>query len=119
MQTIYQRSAQRRSRISKRQTTGWRNNLPPWAVLLASGLILLLILMSAGCGALPTKQVVLDSCYIPTKELQPTPVPPLNDEKNKDLVQEANDSRDAVTACNKDKADALKSLLLQNKRRQS
>lgn len=119
MQTIYQRSAQRRSQISRRPTAGWRNNLPHWAVPLALGLMLLLILMSAGCAMLPTKQVVLDSCYVPTKELQPTPVPPLSDQTNGSLMQEANDSRDALTACNKDKADALKILTDQNKRRQS
>ena len=118
MQTIYQRSARKRTQISKQPTPGWHNNLPPWTVLLASGLTLLCLTIFAGCGALPT-QTVLDSCYVPLKELQPTPVPPLNDATGKDLVQEANDSRDAVTACNKDKADALKSLLLQNKRRQS
>lgn len=119
MQTVYRRSAQRRLRISKPETTLWQRSLPSWAVPLAVSLTLLLILTSAGCAAIPSRQVALDSCYVPTQELQPTPVPPLNDALIKDLVQEANDSRDAVTSCNKDKADALKSLLLQNKRRQS
>lgn len=119
MQTIYRRSAQRRLRISKPETTLWQRSLPSWVVTLAVGLTLLCLTIFAGCAAIPSRQVVLDSCYVPTQELRPTPVPPLNDAKGKDLVQEANDSRDAVTACNKDKADALKSLLLQNKRRQS
>lgn len=119
MQTIYRRSAQRRLQISKPQTKLWQRSLPSWAAMLVVGLTLLFLMISAGCAAIPSRQVVLDSCYVPTQELQPTPVPPLNDAKGKDLVQEANDSRDAVTSCNKDKADALKSLLLQNKRRQS
>lgn len=109
--------------LLKQKMINWRLISGNLGADLLLGLMLLLILMSSGCAWLrtapPATSRELVSCYIPQKELAPTQVPPLSQGTNGQLLQEANDSRDAIASCNRDKADALNLLLLQNKKRAS
>lgn len=84
---------------------------------LSAGLILLSILMCAGCAG--TQTVRLASCYDPEAELRTTDEPPMQDETNRDLLMEARKLRQALRQCNQEKQDALKIIKQQNQNRQS
>lgn len=122
-QTQPQKPAKPSSSLSVKSRLGSWPSSVSWTKNLSLGSTLPLILLLEGCGMFgtvtppPSRELAL--CYVPTKELQPNPLPPLSDKLNRDLLQEADDLRDALTQCNREKADALKSLIKQNELRKA
>lgn len=77
------------------------------------------LLLCASCAATPSAPEPPEACFIPRTQLEPTPVPPLQDETYGDLRKEANETRKALEKANSDKAIALQLLEKQNQQRRA
>lgn len=76
------------------------------------------LLLLASCAVTPSVTTApAQACFIPRRELQPTPVPPLQDEVWGDLRKEADQDREALLQCNGDKSTVLQVLEKQNLQR--
>lgn len=77
------------------------------------------LLLCASCAATPSAPTPPEVCFIPRTQLQPTPLPPLQDETYGQLRQEADETRRALDKANSDKAIALQLLEKQNQQRRA
>lgn len=77
------------------------------------------LLLCASCAVTPSPPQPPEVCFIPRAQLQPTPVPPLQDETYGQLRQEADETRKALDKANSDKAIALQLLEKQNQQRRA
>lgn len=88
---------------SPRATTKSRFCVRPAKTLLL-GLLALFLLMCAGCAVKPPAVPPISSCHVPRSQLEPTPVPPMDDATNERLEKENHALRKALERANKDKA---------------
>lgn len=77
------------------------------------------LLLLASCAVTPSAPSPESSCFIPRQQLQPTPVPPLQDETYGQVRQEADQDRSGLLSCNQDKASVLQLLEKQNLQRKA
>lgn len=77
------------------------------------------LLLCASCAATPSAPTPPEVCFIPQAKLQPTPLPPLQDETYGQLRQEADQDRKQLLSCNSDKSIALQILEKQNQQRKA
>lgn len=97
----------------QRRRTGRVGLGQPWIAwerqtsLVVIGLLLLCLMLLGGC-AVPRPVVQPPrTCNVPQANLQPTPVPPMDDATGRDLLREANQLREALGQANADKQAVL------------
>lgn len=89
--------------------------------LLATGWLLLSLLLFAGCAAPRERVRVETQCPVPTARLNPTPEPALRDETNGQLLNEIDGENgwwSALKACNRDKADIRRLIEQANRKKE-
>lgn len=81
-----------------------------WRLLietLVAGVILLCLILLAGCAASSPDVPKIWNCRVPEAPLQPTPEPAMEDKTNGDLLQENQRVREALHLANTEKEKVL------------